>query len=210
MATLTPSNTAIHPTPRPPLARRVAFWGQVRGSVLGQFWSQVLQSNKCGGKHLGRREDVAEFGGDLFEAFLALHPGDALHAATPIPLIPGDDVDVGMKDLLPGRIAIIDAQIKACRAHGHLHFCRHQDRRLKKPSRLFGWHFGKRGVMLPRNDQRVPWGAREDVEEGYRPFPFKNLMGGPLSVSNLAKKASAHCTRRPLPSLTGRGTRSTT
>ncbi len=171
---------------------------------------QVLQSNKVGGKRLRSREGVAEFGGDLFEAFLALHPGDALHAATPIPLIPGDDVDVGMKDLLPGRLATIDTQIKACRAHGHLHFYRHQGRRLKKPSRLFGWHFGKRGVMLPRNDQRVPWSAREDVEESYRPFPFKNLIGGSLSVSDLAKKASAHCTRRPLGFFTSKGTHSIT
>ncbi len=58
---------------------KMLLWAKARG--------QVLQSNKVGGKRLRSREGGAEFGGDLFEAFLALHPGDALHAATPIPLM---------------------------------------------------------------------------------------------------------------------------
>jgi len=65
---------------------------------------------------LRRREGGAEFGGDGFEALFPLEMRDALHAAATIARIPRDDVDVDMKDLLPGRPAIIDPEVEAGRA----------------------------------------------------------------------------------------------
>ena len=52
----------------------------------------------------------------MVERLIATHAGDALHAATAIALIPRDDMDVGVKDLLPCGLAIIDAEIEAVRS----------------------------------------------------------------------------------------------
>jgi len=107
-------------------------------------------------------------------------------------------MDMGMKDFLSRGLAIIDPQIETYRAHGGLHFSRHNGRCLKKLPDRFVWHLTERGIMLAGNDQRMPRGAGEDIEEGDYPFPLKNLLSRSLALSNLAKEASAHSTlRRP-------------
>ena len=153
---------------------------------------------------------MADLRGDLLEVLFGPHPCDTFHAAPPIVRVPGDDVDVDMKDLLSGRLAIIDPQIEPCRSHGRLNFCGYHRRHVKKSAGVFGWHLGKGGMVLSRNDQGVPRRAGKDVQEGDGPFLLKDRMGRSGALGNLAKEAAAHCGPRAFWPPTSMGTRSTT
>ena len=79
-----------------------------------------MEFSKWETETLGGRQRGAECGGELLEGVLPLEMRDALHAPAPIVCIPGDDVDVDVKDLLPRRLAAVDAQVEAVRPQGRL------------------------------------------------------------------------------------------
>jgi len=51
---------------------------------MGSVGGQAVQSHRVGWRLLGRGERGAEFGGDLFEGFLAFEMRHALHAPAAI------------------------------------------------------------------------------------------------------------------------------
>jgi len=114
-----------------------------------------------------------------------------LDASTPI-LEAGDHMDVQVRDVLAGREAVVPSHVHAHRLKRALDLRLNVLHCQEEVPHRRAIEVENRGCMDSWNDEDVPAGCREDIEEGHGPWGLMNDLGRDATGEDLAEDAVGH------------------
>jgi hypothetical protein len=109
----------------------------------------------------------------------------------------GDHMDVEVGDVLAGSEAMVPAHVHADWPECALDLCLNLLHSQEEVPHCRGIKVEHGGCVNSGNDENVPAGCREDIEEGHGPWGFVNNLGRDVTGEDLAEDAVGHAGSLP-------------